>query len=229
MEVKKMSVEIGPEQKILFWNRELELKWKPRIARARKAYYGAELSATLVGLRKVYVYHVYSEHPDVSFNFLRKNGLVFFPIRRTATYSGFSHSHPQVVAGEPFTIYGVAVKVEDMEVGELFKEYSNAQPTNHRGIGELLGYPKCCLDFFDEYWYKVSVDPMYEAALNTEGAVKTDDGIEVNVHPYSNKLLRYFGLRITPHVTCSMNCEATNKWGEIWFDLMLQVDERGAG
>lgn len=223
---------IGPQTRIVYWNKELQALWEPRVKRVRKLYGDAEIATMVTGMRRVYVYHINSERFEESYAFLRKNGLVFFPTNKSAIYSGFSHRHLPVKKGEPFTLYGAAVRADDLEAGELFTEYSTGEETNHVGIAELLGYPKCCSEFFAETWSKVSIDPMYEAAMNTtedKNASKLDvenvSGIALNVHPYCNNMLRYFGMRITPHLPCSMQCEETIKWGEEWIEIMRQIDD----
>ncbi len=215
---------------ILWWNEELKSLWEPRIERIKKTYARTELGTVLIGMRRVYVYHIHSQTFEESYNFLRENNLVFYPVRKTGVYSGFSHKHPPVEKGKPFILYGAAVKNDDREAGELFLKYStNKEKTNHKGIGnELLGYMNCCINFFDKVWSSISVDPMYEAALKTPKTKARDNTVEVSCHPYCNNMLRYFGIRITPHLTCSMQCKKTIKWGKEWFSIMQQLDSEAA-
>jgi len=222
------KIEVEPTTLIVYWNKEDEALWKPRIARVRKVYNQTEIATVLQGMRRVYVYHVNSERFDESYKFLRENNLVFFPTNKSGVYQGFSNKHRPVVKGKPYTLYGGAVKSDDLEAGRLFEEYSLSQPINHKGIGELLGYPSCCLDFFSNNWNEVSIDPMYEAAIVTDGAKIKDRVATVKVHPYCNNLLRYFGIRINPHLTCSLKCKKTIKWGKKWFKAMTEIDEEAA-
>lgn len=223
-----IMVDIKPQTRKVYWSKDLETLWEPRIERIRKLYNAAELSTVIAGMRRVYVYHVYSNNFDKSYEFLRKNDLVFFPTNKSAIYSGFSHRHLRVKEGEPYSLYGGAVKHDDQEAGELFTEYSLSNPTNHKGIGKLLGYPECCTEFFEKYWSKVSVDPIYESAINTDGCEPSEysNKLEVTVkcHPYCNNMLRYFGIRLTPHLPCSMQCKETVRWGEEWVEIMRQID-----
>lgn len=221
-------IEIKPTTRIAWWNEELHSLWEPRIKAVRKAYNDTELATVITGMRRVFVYHVPSSNFEQSYEFLRKNGLVYFPTNRSGIYQGFSHrSHQPVKEGEPYMLYGAAVKVDDVEAGELFVQASSDGFTDHDAIGELLGYPKCCRDFFTTTWGKETIDPMYESALNTVG-VSNDDVLSVECHPYCNNMLRYFGIRITPHLTCSMQCEETIKWGEEWIEIMRQIDDEAA-
>jgi len=177
----------------------------------------------------VYVYHVSSDNFDSSYEFLRKNGLVFFPTNKSGKYKGFSHKHRPVKSGDPYTLYGAVVRLGEEKYGEQFAKFSKAdeetKKADHIGIGKLLGYPTCCTKFFNENWGHPSVDPQYEAAVNTPKTKVVDDVVTVSCHPYCNNMLRYFGLRITPHLVHSMQCKKTIKWGEEWIEIMRQIDD----
>jgi len=217
-------IEIKPTTRIAWWSEELRSLWEPRLERVRKTYNDAELATVICGMRRVFVYHIRSDAFEESYSLLRENNLVYFPTNKSGIYQGFSHRHLPVEPGKPYTLYGAAVKADDQEAGELFTQASSGF-TDHEVIGELLGYPKCCIEFFNATWGKETIDPIYEAALNTSD-VQDDDGIlTVKCHPYCNNMLRYFGVRITPHLTCSLQCEETTKWGEEWIEIMRQLDD----
>ena len=222
------KVEINPFTKTLWWSKEEKELWEPRISRIRKAYNTTEFLTVAKGLRRVYVYHVNSEKFEESYQFLRENNLMFYPTNKSGVYSGFSHKHMPVKRGEPFTLYGGVVKANDKEAGDLFTKYSVGGATDHGGIGSLLGYPDCCVNFFNAVWNKKSIDPIYEAAELTDGMKKENGVITVKTHPYCNNMLRYFGMRITPHLTCSLQCKKTVKWGKKWIEIMKEVDAEAA-
>jgi len=219
-------IEIYPTTRIAWWNDELRSLWEPRIDAVRKVYNDAELATVIAGMRRVFVYHIRSDAFESSYEFLRKNNLVYFPTNRSAIYQGFSHKHQPVKDGEPYMLYGVAVKAEDQEAGELFAEASRSGFTDHGVIGDLLGYPECCRTFFINIWAGDRVvDPIYESAMNSvDVSDDYDEPLNVVCHPYCNNMLRYFGVRITPHLACSFQCEETIKWGEEWVEVMRQID-----
>ncbi len=221
---------LKPLSRVAYWNEELKELWKPRISRIRRAYKDTELATVLTGMRDVYVYHVESTNFGGSYDMLRENDMVFFPIRTTAVYRGFSHRHLPPEKGKPYMIYGAAVKRENIDAGRLFKELSTRDTgrTDHTGTGKLLGYPEQDIEFFTRVWPKVSIDPMYEAAIETPGAVVDEKAVTVNCHPYCNSMLRYFGVRITPQLTHTMQAEQSIAWGEEWMEIMRQYDEEAA-
>ncbi|MHA1288237.1 MAG: hypothetical protein ACTSPB_12610 [Candidatus Thorarchaeota archaeon] len=230
-------IEINPTTRIIYWNKELKNLWSERIRKISVAYNTAEFLTFKLGMRRVYVYHVNSERFEDSYELLRDNDLIFYPTNKSGIYQGFSHKHMPVEKGKPFTLYGAVAKRDDKKAGEMFVKYSKSNPVNHKGIGKLLGYPECCLKWFAENWGNPSIDPIYEAALNTKDAEwevadklhrETTHMVTVNAHPFCNNMLRYFGIRITPHLTHSMQCKETIKWGEKWFKVMKKVDKEAA-
>lgn len=225
-------IDMNPTTRIIYWNKEFEDTWSKRIKKISETFNTAEFLTCKLGMRRVYVYHVNSTRFDDSYEFLRENDLVFYPTDKSGVYQGFSHKHLPVEEGKPYTLYGAVVKRGDKRAGELFVEYSKSQPVNHRGIAKLLSYPETCTEWFAENWGKPSVDPMYEAAMNTPDINKLDmegvDGVGVTAHPFCNQMLRYFGVRITPHLPCSMQCEETIEWGEKWFKVMQKIDKDAA-
>jgi len=67
--------------------------------------------------------------------------------------------------------------------------------SDDRAIGELLGFPGCCLDFFQREWM---------AGRETLTAMPSPEG------PWeANPFLRPMGVRLTPHLPCAADCEAT--------------------
>jgi len=203
--------------------------WEPRLNRVSKLYNDTELVTVLNGMRDIYIHHVNSERIRDSLEFFLANNLKFYPTNESALYEGFSHKHIPPKKGEPYHVYGAAVLEGNEKIGEEFKRI-NISPSDHDRIGEMLGYPKCCRDFFTEVWATDSIDPIYESALNTDNveSIPVDgekkDMLRVKCNPYANQMLRYFGIRLTPHLSHSMTCEDTIKMGKEWEKVMRKLD-----
>jgi len=204
-----------PFTRLIWKNSENRKNWINKIHKASQVYHATELATFEMGLRKAISYHIHPENLEKQLEMLAKGGSVFLPIRRSKIYSGFSHRHIDPQPGDPYFVYGVLAKT--LEDAELFRKCSAGQKVDHGSIGQLLGYPECCIRFFEKVWGPV-IDPIFEAY-----------GSESHVHPYCNQALRYFGLRITPHLCCSSDCKATIEWGRQWFSVMEGLDKEAAG
>ena len=103
---------------------------------------------------------------------------------------------------------------------------------DHGKMGELLGYPSCCRDFFQAAWHQHGfMDSTWPMAFNTPGAVRVDaHTIELAEQPLTNMLLRWIGPRVPSHLPCSASCEATIANGQqllqVW--SRMGVDEEAA-
>lgn len=70
-------------------------------------------------------------------------------------------------------------------------------------IGRILGYPDCCIRFFQRYWIEEKwVDTTYPMVM-------IDPDFNYEVPPENNILLRWLGVRLVPHLPCSFNCKWT--------------------
>ena len=76
-------------------------------------------------------------------------------------------------------------------------------------IGEALGYPRCCSEFFQKYWvedgWRDLTYPMFQHDYEANAGLGP-------IH--CNILLRHLGIRPVFHLPCSFDCVATAKVGE---------------
>jgi len=135
---------------------------------------------------------------------------------RSQTYYGYSHRHrPTKTIDENTHVFGVVAR--DIETAERYRA-ANVGTIDHSIIGEMLNYPKCCVNLFNTCWPKGIMDLVYETAQNTKGECS----------PFLNTTLRYFGLKIIPHFSCGFDCEESIKFAEEWYKLMIKKDEQAA-
>jgi hypothetical protein len=81
-------------------------------------------------------------------------------------------------------------------------------------IGEMLGYPECCRQFFLKFWVNQRcVDTTWPMALGSSAA-QFSTLIEVTGPPAANILWRWVGVRAVPHLPCSFHCAATVDFAE---------------
>ncbi len=166
------------------------------------------------GYRKAATIHIREDNHKELIEKINKDGLIYTPILQSGLSVGFSHEHKEVKDGEPYYWYGCLTKT--YEDGQEFKKAdgtSDNRDPDHRKIGELLGYPKCCIDYFIENFSK-NWDPIWiDRSGKVEGYVEC------------NRLLRYFGIQISWHFSCSPDCEETKKIAEKWISVMRKINK----
>lgn len=75
---------------------------------------------------------------------------------------------------------------------------------NNEVLGEVLGYPKCCRDFFHRTWGTGQIDTTWDQYAETGDP---DGPIEANM------LWRWKNIRWVSHLPCSFQCAATIEMG----------------
>ena len=145
---------------------------------------------------------------------------------------GIEISPYKVVLADPHQRYsnkGFKVRAEDPRRGMYFAyiskdmqkaamadafEYKN----DHRGLGLLLGYPECCVEFFVEQFPKRSrIDNDYVVP-----AIKNSKGVR---YPYFNNILkRKMDMVLLSHFPCSFNCEASKAQAMRRLQLLAELD-----
>ena len=180
----------------------------------------AELKSVKAGDRKCTTFHVNSERVMEDLKVIEDLRLVFVPIRKAAQFAGFAHKFCDPEPNKPYTLYGAVAK--NYETAEKFRDAGS----NHEDIGELLGYPKCCRDSFNKYWVQGEIDPLYIAAMNTEGAWETGKyELEIEGYPENNILLRYFGYRCVPNLVCNYRCEGSKEFAKMFLKHVTHKEE----
>jgi len=133
-------------------------------------------------------------------------GLASIPIKKVGQFAGFAHKHAPLVKDQPCNVCVIVAKSYD-----LCKEFRKAFVADDNFTqGALLGYPKCCSQFFCDMWPKGYFDPIWQAAENTpeENIVRRGENfLRIRANPLSNAALRYLGLRACFHIPCSFNCQ----------------------
>lgn len=184
-------------------------QWVTKLSKMGMLFREAEYQMVKQGHRPAAIIHVDNNNLERAWNKINEDGLVYTPILKSSYYQGFAHKHKPVEPGKPFFWYGALTqKVED---GQKFKQAENKG--DHKTIGKLLGYPECCVKYFNKTFSK-NYDPIW---VHKQGQVKG--------YPECNQMLRYFGARITSHFSCSPTCEKTKKIGQQWFKTMEGIDK----
>lgn len=227
MELTQMA-DLFPFTRVIYNSPKAQEIWEPKIKRASSIHNEAEFEMVRMGYRRAATLHISPYDYEKSIEKIIRNGLAWLPIQRTKNYNGFSHKHFPTDPEDPdSSVYGVLAKT--IEDAEMFRNASRGQATDHNIIGELLGFPQCCRDFFDTVWMAGYIDPIWQAAEKTEGAEKLSDThiILKKIYPEAMQAFRYIGPRITSHLSCSFTCEESKKEGQKWIECMEKFDAEG--
>lgn len=220
-----LQFRMHPFKRLQWASKEIKDKWEDKFKKACSIYPDLELLSVIHGLRHCTTGHISPEGLDSYQQNLARQGLYFLPIQKVGVYEGMSSYHPPVVEGKPYNYYGVIADTAKHAV-EFVEATKNG---DHIKLGELLGFPKCCSEFFEDVWRKQGfVDPTYHQALNTEGHIKnpTKNAIRLkNVDWELNTFMSVFNLGVTFHKTCSHDCkhslDRARKWLQLAEDLKM--------
>ena len=203
------GIDLAPFARVQWKDAESRKEWEPVVKLATQAYNRAELETVRQGWRRCTTQHF--NPSTMTEDIKRLKGLAFLPIRRVGVYQGFAHKHPAVEEGKPWSYFGA--------VGKTIEDAWDFVEANHLGdhkrIGDLLGYPKCCQEFFSTVWMDGFIDPVWQAAERTEGAKIAGNTIGIS-SSMSFDGLRYVGIRMVPHLPCSFSCEGSQEMAEKW-------------
>jgi len=223
------EIRLDPFDKRNWKTAESRDKWEEILEKARQAKREAEWRSVSSGStdRKAAIIHINNYNREEWLRRLSEMDLVYREIRYSEPYGGFSHKTFPTDKSDPERItYSVIAQNADIADKMEHAEMEMRGTKGHEIIGELLGFPKCCRDWFNEHFItKGFKDPMYECACNTEGAEVVDDNphhIKVpEPHDLVNPLWRYFGLGFNTHLPCSLNCDRSKEVAERRRQIML--------
>ena len=224
------GIDIFPFTRTIWHNhKDVEL-WKKKYNMACPLHHRAEYLMVKQGHRKCATTHLRPQTFEKTLEKIYQDNLVWLPIQRTKSYNGFSHKHFPTDGNDPdSSVYGVLAR--NLEDAELFRSSSrNDEGTDHNTIGDLLGFPSCAGEFFNDIWLSGFFDPMWQQAVNTKNAELIDDRtVKVTGSIYNNQLLRYVGLRFNSHLPCSFNCDKSIETGKVWEEVGESLNKEAAG
>ncbi len=215
-------LDLNPFVKIAWNSDAIKNQWLNKFNDIRNLSFEAEYQMVKEEFREANVFHMSPSNFDTQIQKITQDKLTFLPIMRNKMYSGFSHKQfPADKLDMNSFVYGIVAK--DLETAEKF--VSASEKDDHLTIGQLLGYPKCCCEVFQENWVgKKILDPCYEAALRTNNSAKLYDTVSVVGNGLINIMLRYFGVKVIPFFPCSYDCQEALKVAKVWFSLMQKMN-----
>jgi hypothetical protein len=184
-----------PEFVRLIWaSEEAKLVWSQEFPRLSELYLQLEKRAVINGIKPALICSVNPSDFPTEMQFWGDHGLSLIPLSRSVNRS-YSAAVQQPGPNDDWVYRAV--------VGDSSIAWKIARSRDDKEIGRLLGYPDCCINFFNETWVKAKmIDPTPAMAG------------EVIPHPGNNILLRWLGLRLVSHLPCSHDCKATTEIAE---------------
>lgn len=209
------NVEIEPFYKIAWVSQSARTEWEQVIRDASMMIQNLEVVSVERGQRPCSWQTIREDQfSEYSIRWAEK-GIVSIPVKRVGNFKGFAHKHLPVKPGEIALLCVILVRdlKDALKYMDAFKRNDNVVQ------GELLGFPKCCSEFFEKNWKGGFFDPMWQTAENTLNLIGEATVLRMSAHPFSNPLLRYGGIRIGFHIPCSFSCEKTISSGQERYDL----------
>ena len=167
---------------------------------------------------------------DLYMSRLAEDGMFFYPFYKVKMTNGFMHNEVPAKLDDPssFTSGCITKEIEvAKELKRLYGIYRNKDSSKKttkdadKKIGELLGYPDCCCEF---YSHLENYDPVYESALGGDHSFFNSELYCLNSDPALFQHLRYFGINITPWFPCSYSCKESRRRSEVWFNVMKSLN-----
>lgn len=199
---------------------ETRSAWEPRIWRIAGAWAAIEWRSVLAGVRRCSLTSVAAEHLIEVGGEWAANNLAMLPVAMSAAAQSYASTMNTPRTGEPFE-YRVAVgRLEDVSA---LKRAMNAG--DDQIMGDLLGYPSCCLGFFRDNWVnKAMVDTSWPMAAASAPVLNRKIEIGAETPFQANILWRWMGVRAVPHLPCSFHCASTVEFAD---KLMMVGREEG--
>ena len=187
--------------RILWVSQQAKDLWQPRISKICNAWSGVELKSIYAGYRDAAMQvDCWPNNPD---------GFVTIGLGVQARGQNYQAGSSKPNPGEPFSVRTVTIREE--KVHNFIRAFHNG---DDKSMGLMLGYPPCCIDFFNRTWAKGLIDPTEKM-----------ESPQSTVVPESNGLLRWIGVRPVSHMPCSTHCIPTAIQGRRNLG-MLPPDER---
>jgi hypothetical protein len=181
--------------------------WEPRVSRIGAAWGEIEWQSIVKGVRRCALVSISPENLVARSAEWALDGLSTMPVAIAATSASYSSTSTTPRLGETFQ-YRVAVG----SLTDIARLKRAMDAGDDATMGELLGFPDCCISFFRKAWVDEGcVDTTWAMAAASELSDAGDRVIDVRGDaPFqANILWRWMGVRAVPHLPCSFNCPAT--------------------
>jgi len=178
--------------------------WKPLIDRVSSLREEIEWITVIEGIRPAMYTFVRPENLLHVNTRAAKHGLVVVPVMQTNREVNAYSSGSSGRSFNPNMPWQYRVLIANKDVLPLILATENIAD-NNEVLGQVLGYPSCCREFFHRTWGAGQVDTTWDQYAETGTAVGPVE---------ANMLWRWLGVRWVSHLPCSYQCSATIEIGQ---------------
>lgn len=181
-----------PEWTRIIWNsKNTKTIWEPKITKVSNAFLTIEKQSVLLGLKPAWLSSMSESEVSSSQEQLIGTEFEIVCLNKIPVNSSYSSSAKPYVPGQPYNYRTVLTHKSHVD------QWTTAWCQNDNiEIGRLLGFPDCCINFFQKYWVDQKfLDTTWPMSLSGTQGPK-----ECNI------LLRWLGVRAVSHLPCSFDC-----------------------
>lgn len=204
--VRRLDFAVDEFTRIIWVSDKARSIWEPKISSVSQMYQKLEIAAVHAGIKPASLLTCTpNDYVELSFT-VSQVGLVALPVDIVNIGELYSNATQPLDDLKPKG-FRVIIGRED-----LARTFLTAwRQRDDVAIGEILGYPLCCRQFFQKYWVNENYrDLTYPMVMNDAHA---DNHYQVSGPVSCNILLRWLGIRRVSHLPCSFYCSATNAVG----------------
>jgi len=185
--------------------------WEPRIRRVTEMLLELEWRTIAEGIRPCALRSVPTEQLEVLRTSLSPDRIEVEPLQPTSLGTSYSSTLEPPSSGFPSAYWSALGRRNDLDL--LCEAYHG---NDQREVGRLLGYPPCCVEFFEEVWVlQAMVDTTWPMAVATDGRIViSEQHIEIPKPSSCGMQLRWLGVRQVFHLPCSFDCSRSLEFAE---------------
>ena len=210
--MERLEIELDEFTRFAWVSQRAREIWEARFRLISMTWESVEVQAVKEGVKDACLQSIGPQDlPDLSER-LAQQGLVAVPLGRQGTSNTYQNASHPYEEGKPW-VYRVLICKPETVVEFLWAWRAN----DDWCIGELLGYPECCRNFYDWSWKK---GQWRDVALTSVVGEIHAKSLEFPTHLtfngffQNNVFLRQLGVRMVSHLPCSPICTASTEVAE---------------
>ena len=202
-----------PETFRVQWaSKTIQEEYEPRITRLSSDFSRAELltvfnrerAGCIVNLNKedlLYDARVSKE--------IRANSCYVYPMNYVPVSKVYSNAVQSLQPGEDYQVRMMVTNITDYP--------------NMNNLGRILGYPECCIKFFENYWTSKGYRDLVPCMEGIQ-FIELDKNVVISdYYELANILLKGMGIRAVPHLPCSLKCNHTNAFAHLFLKYLPEA------